>query len=294
MTVGRGIIVSVIAGYYFVEADGEIWICRGRGKLRLNDLPPLAGDRVVFTPGRDGVGRIEAVLPRDNYLRRPAVANIDGVVVVLTPKSPAPSLLMVDKLLAQALAMGVEGIVCVNKEDLEPKGARLLARMYEDAGFVSLICSALTGDGIDKLGDILKGRTVVLAGQSGVGKSHIAGLIAKKQLELPLAVGKLSAKLGRGKHTTRQVSLLPLNGGGRLADTPGFSVFDLELESSELHRYFPEFQLGERCKFSPCYHIHEPGCAVKARLAENGISQTRYENYTRIFAELQEKEANRY
>lgn len=294
MGVIRGTIISIIAGHYFVEAQNRVWVCRARGRLRLNDLPPLTGDIVKFSATEEGDCTLEEVLPRTNYLLRPAIANIDGVVVVLTPKDPPPNLLMADKLLALLVAIGIEGILCVNKVDLDEKEANSLAKMYRKAGFKSQVCSALTGEGLLELGSLLENRTVVLAGQSGVGKSHISSKIAGEKPDLPLEIGNLSAKVGRGKHTTRQVSLLPLKQGGKIADTPGFGVFELDLPSNELHRYFPEFNRFGSCRFSPCYHIHEPDCAVKTGLEQNKIWPSRYDNYVRIFNELKEKEANRY
>jgi ribosome biogenesis GTPase len=294
MDFARGIVVSAVAGYYFVEHENKIYLCRGRGRLRIDNLAPMAGDIVLFSPGDDDDGIVEQVLPRRNFLPRPAVANVDAVVVVLAPQHPQPNLLMVDKLLALLISMELATVICVNKADLDCQQARQLAEIYSAAGFDSLICSALTGQGLAELSQMLGQRTVVLAGQSGAGKSHISSQIASGQLKLPIQVGKLSAKIGRGKHTTRQVSLLPLAGGGKLADTPGFSVFDLEMESGHLHRFYPEFINSGQCKFAPCFHIHEPDCAVKARLQRGEISSSRYENYVKIYTELQEREANRY
>ena len=294
MEFARGIIVRVLAGYYFVEEKNKIYLCRGRGKLRLNNLPPLVGDEVLFSLGLDGSGTLEKVLPRRNYLLRPAVANVDVVVVVLSPKKPRPNLLTVDKLLAQVLSMGLTAITCVNKADLDIERAQSLAAIYQNAGFDSLVCSALTGQGLDELSKMLGDSTVVLAGQSGVGKSHISSRITIEQKELPVEVGNLSTKIGRGKHTTRQVTLLPLNSGGKVADTPGFSVFSLEVDSQNLHRLYPDFVNADLCKFSPCFHIYEPDCAIKADLHSGSISRGRYENYVKIFNELKEKEADRY
>jgi len=294
MDFARGIVVSAVAGYYFVEHESKIYLCRGRGRLRIDNLAPMAGDVVLFSPGSDDDGTVEQVLPRRNFLSRPAVANVDAAVVVFSPQRPQPNLLMVDKLLALLVSMELATVICVNKADLDCQQARQLAGIYSAAGFDSVICSALTGQGLSELSQLLGRRTVVLAGQSGAGKSHISSRLASGQLILPIQVGKLSAKIGRGKHTTRQVSLLPLAGGGKLADTPGFSVFDLEMESGHLHRFYPEFINSGQCKFSPCFHIHEPDCAVKARLQRSEISSSRYENYVKIFTELQEREANRY
>jgi ribosome biogenesis GTPase len=293
MEFAQGIIISVIAGFYYVEHADKAYMCRARGKLRLDDLPPMAGDKVLFSPGPDDTGTVESVLPRRNFLLRPAVANIDAVIIVLAPEKPTPNLLMADKLLALIRSLGLSTLLCINKADLDIQGAQGLAEIYKDSTS-SIICSALTGNGMEDLLDAIGGQTVVLAGQSGVGKSHISSQIALEQLELPVQVGTLSAKLSRGKHTTRQVSLLPLPGGGKVADTPGFSVFELEMDSRELQLYYPEFTKSAFCKFSPCTHIHEPECAIKIGVEQGEISKTRYENYVKIYHELVEKEANRY
>lgn len=293
MGISKGLVVSATAGYYFVESGTKVHLCRGRGRLRLGDLAPLVGDSVLFKPGGEGVGVIEKVLPRRNYLLRPAVANVDIAAIILAPHSPSPNLLMADKLTVQAAALGLEALICVNKADLDPPGAESLVAIYRQAGFTSLACSAVSGEGLTALQTELKGRVTVLAGQSGVGKSHISALIARQQLDLPIEIGKLSARINRGKHTTRQVSLLPLTVGGKIADTPGFSVFSLAVDSNHLHRFYPEFH-NAPCKFSPCYHVHEPGCAVKAGLARGEIGSSRYTNYVRIYQELKEEEANRY
>lgn len=289
-----GIVLSVVAGYYFVEYDNKVYLCRGRGKLR-KGASPLSGDRVQFTISPDETGVVEKVLPRSNQLVRPAVANVDAVVAVIAAQSPNPDLLMLDKLLALVKSLGLGAVICVNKSDLNWDLARHYAGLYQRIGFHAVVCSAETGHGLDTLVEVVGGQTVVLAGQSGVGKSHITAKIAVGELDIPVQIGEVSAKIKRGKHTTRQVSLLPLPCGGKVADTPGFSVFDLDLESRELPRLFPEFiRYAHDCRFSSCLHIHEPDCAVKQHLEEGDVDQGRYDNYLKIHAELKEKEANRY
>jgi len=290
----RGTIVSVVAGYYFVEAedDNKIYLCRGRGKLR-KKASPLAGDQVYFS-AEEEVGSVEEVLPRHNQLRRPAVANVDVVAVVLAAHSPQPNFLLVDKILALAMAQGMDALICVNKADLDWEQAQGYASMY-DHDFETVVCSAESGQGLGGFLDLVGQRTVVLAGQSGVGKSRLISHIAVGELDIPLQIGEISAKIGRGKHTTRQVSLLPLASGGKVADTPGFSVLELDLESRELHRLYPEFdKYASGCKFSPCLHIHEPNCAVKEQVDAGAIHPCRYENYLKIYQELKKKEAQRY
>lgn len=294
MEIATGVIVSVVAGYYFVESGSTVFLCRGRGKLRKKGGSPLVGDEVQFSFDGGEEGSVELIFPRRNQLERPAVANIDGVVVVLAPQEPEPNLLMLDKLLILVASRALEIYICVNKADLNPSAAAALAELYGNIGYNTVVCSAETGQGLNKLTDMIGEGRVVLAGQSGVGKSHITDRIASGTIKIPVQIGEISAKIGRGKHTTRQVSLLPLTSGGKVADTPGFSVLDINLESRELHRFYPEFlEYAHDCQFSSCQHIHEPVCAIKAHLGR-GISSLRYDNYLKIFEELRQKEANRY
>lgn len=296
MKEATGIVVSIVAGYYFVEHGDKVYLCRGRGRLRRAGASPLAGDIVRFNFDKGAeTGVIEAVEPRRNQLQRPAVANVDAVVVVLASRSPQPDLYTADKLLAHLSFQGIPAVVCVNKSDLDPGGAARYAELYRKAGYPALSCSAETGQGLEQLSALLGARTVVLAGQSGVGKSKITSALAVGELAVPLQVGQLSAKIERGRQTTRQVSLLPLAGGGKIADTPGFSVFELDMDSRELHRMYPEFlRHAAGCKFSSCLHIHEPDCAVKEYVRLGEIAPGRYNNYLRIYQELREREAQRY
>lgn len=296
MKQATGIVVSVVAGYYFVEHGDKVYLCRGRGKLRRAGASPLAGDIVRFKIEEGAeTGVIEAIAPRRNQLHRPAVANVDAVVVVLSSRSPQPDLYTTDKLLAYLTSRGIPSVVCVNKCDLDPRGATEYAELYLGAGYSALSCSAETGQRLDQLSALLATKTVVLAGQSGVGKSKITSALAVAELAVPLQIGQLSAKIERGKQTTRQVSLLPLAGGGKIADTPGFSVYELDLDSRELQRVYPEFlRYAGGCKFSSCLHIHEPDCAVKEHLRLGDIDSGRYNNYLRIYQELREREAQRY
>jgi ribosome biogenesis GTPase len=296
MQADTGIILSVVAGYYFVEHENQIYLCRGRGKLRRAGTSPLSGDRVLFSiSSGEETGVVEKILPRRNQLVRPAVANVDAVVIVIAAKNPEPDFMMLDKLLALVSSLGLEPIICVNKADLDPDKAQSYAQLYNQVGYQTIVCSGETGQGLTELSQLIGGKIVVLAGQSGVGKSHITRSIAVGEMDIPLQIGELSAKLGRGKHTTRQVSLLPLACGGKVADTPGFSVFDLEMESRELRRVFPDFlRYANQCRFSSCRHINEPACAVKEKLELGEIDSGRYDNYLKIHEELKQKEANRY
>lgn len=289
-----GVIVSTVAGYFFVQHGGELARCRARGKLKQQGVVPLAGDLVRFIAAR-GEGIIEEVLPRRNQLTRPAVANVDAAMAVVAADQPTPDLLLVDKILAMASYLELEPLVCVNKRDLAPRQAEELARLYLGAGYQAAACSALDGTGIDELAGLAAGKTVVLAGQSGVGKSHITTRIARPWPELAVEVGTISPKGRRGRHTTRQVTLLAGIQGGKIADTPGFSALVPDIPSSDLAGCFPDLvNLARQCRFSTCAHVHEPGCAVKQGVAAGTVAQSRYNNYRRLLDQIKAKEDSRY
>jgi ribosome biogenesis GTPase len=276
-----------------VEWEGQIITCKARGKLRLGQTAPMAGDRVQIalgpTPGE--MGTVTRIFPRENMLYRPPIANIDLTLLVLAAAQPEPDLLLIDKLLILTARMEIGAAICINKYDLAPERAEEIREIYSSLDVEVIPCSALTGYNLEGIARSVRGKTAVLAGQSGVGKSRLARYLTG---DYELEVGELSEKLGRGKHTTRQVRLLPTSGQGRLADTPGFSSFTPEgLESRSLYRLYPDF-LRAVCRFSDCRHLEEPDCGVRESVESGIIKISRYENYRRIHQELREKEAARY
>ena len=279
----EGIIRKALSGFYYVD-DGEgVFSCRARGKHRHNRLTPLVGDRVRFTPLEAGAGALDEILPRKNEFYRPAVANIDLLVVVASQAVPVTDPFLIDRVDAIAASRGCETLICVNKCDLEP--GEDLARIYERAGFPTLRVSAETGEGIEELRRSLAGKVCAFTGNSGVGKSSILNAL---EAGFGLATGEVSDRLGRGRHTTRHVELFRLSCGALAADTPGFSSFDvdkMEPERKEKLQYsFREFApyLGT-CRFQDCAHIKEKGCAVLEAVKAGEIPRTRHQSYVRLY-----------
>ena len=279
----EGIIVKALSGFYYVDDGETVFSCRARGKHRYNRLSPLVGDRVRFTPLEEGAGALDEILPRKNEFYRPAVANIDLLVVVASQAVPATDPFLIDRVAAIAQSRGCDTLVCVNKCDLEP--GEDLARIYEKAGFPTLRMSARTGEGIEALSRFLAGKVCAFTGNSGVGKSSILNAL---EAGFDLATGEISGKLGRGRHTTRHVELFRLSCGALAADTPGFSSFDadkMELARKEELQYaFREFApyLGT-CRFQDCAHVKEKGCAVLAAVRAGEIAPSRHQSYVRLY-----------
>ena len=275
-------IIKALSGFYYVQTEDGVVECRARGRFRRQDQSPLVGDFVRITRQGDK-GVLEALLPRKNAFIRPAVANIDQLVVLASCAIPVTEPFLIDRVLAIAQLQNVPALVVVNKDDLAP--AQPLAEIYRRAGVPVLVTSAETGDGIEALREALAGKLSCLTGNSGVGKSSLLNR-ACPQLQLP--VGEVSEKLGRGRHTTRHIELYSLGSNTFVADTPGFSAFDTErmelVHKQQLQYAFPEFApyLGH-CQFPDCAHRKEPGCAVRKALAEGKIGQTRYSSYERLY-----------
>ena len=285
----EGIILKGLSGFYYVDGgDGRLIACRGRGKFRHQKLTPLVGDRVVFTPLEGDSGILEEILPRKNRFRRPAVANIDQLVVIASGAVPVTDPFLIDRVVSIAEGRECEPIICINKCDLD--AAEELYRTYLRAGFTTLRVSAETGEGIDRLAAVISGKVSAFTGNSGVGKSSILNAL---EPGFRLQVGEVSDKLGRGRHTTRHVELYRLSSGAIVADTPGFSSFDTEemelRPPEELQHTFREFApYLDRCRFTGCAHIKEKGCAVLAAVKAGEISQSRHDSYVRLYQQAKE------
>ena len=289
----EGVIVKGVGGLYYArEPDGDTHVLRAKGKFRRQRLTPMVGDRVRFTPGQsEEHGWVEEILPRESELIRPPVANIRYILLVLAP-APAPDWLLIDTLIAMALRQGIRPALVVNKCDLDPELYAAMRRDYAGLGAPMLEVSALTGRGLDELRALLKEGVCCFAGQSGVGKSTL--LSAATGLELK--TGEISRKISRGRHTTRHAELL-FSGEYRVLDTPGFSLLELweGLEPIRLKELYPEFAPYEgQCRFSPCYHLGEPGCAVLEAAREGQISRARLERYHLLLKRAQEAWRKRY
>ena len=284
----EGIILKALSGFYYVEHEGELLPCRGRGKFRHARISPLVGDRVEYTVLEEGNGVLDAVLPRKNEFQRPAVANIDQMVIIASGATPVTDPFLIDRVVSLAEYRGVEPIICVNKCDLDP-GEELYAT-YTAAGFHTLRMSAETGEGVDELAALIAGKVSAFTGNSGVGKSSILNALYP---DFRLQVGEVSEKLGRGRHTTRHVELYRLPGGALVADTPGFASFDLDrletLRKEELAATFREFRpYVDQCRFVGCAHVKEKGCGVLEAVKEGKISESRHASYVRLYEQAKE------
>ena len=286
----QGVIIRALSGFYDVDTGEGTVRCRARGKLRKERVTPLVGDRVQFQMSGDS-GYVQEILPRKNSFIRPAVANVDVLVMMASQVNPVTEPFLIDRVAAIAAQQQVELILVINKCDLDP--ADRLYEIYRNTGVTVLRLSAVTGDGVEALRARLSGKLAAFTGNSGVGKSSLLNILYP---EAQMATGDVSEKLGRGRHTTRHVELFTLPDGTRIMDTPGFSAFDtdqMDLGTPEnLALAFPEFApyLGH-CRFDDCAHVKEAGCAVLEALEEGKIQKSRHDSYVRLYAQIKEQKA---
>ncbi len=279
-----GIIMKALSGFYYVDSgDGNLIACRARGKFRHKKIIPLVGDRVEITRLDDGSGMVDEILPRKNEFLRPAVANIDQLVIIVSQATPVTDPFLIDRMTSLAEGKGCDSVICINKCDLER--ADELFDIYSSVGFPTVRVSAETGEGIEELGNLISGKISAFTGNSGVGKSSILNTL---EPGFSLSVGEVSDKLGRGRHTTRHVELFRLQNGAVVADTPGFSSFDTdqtEVRQKEmLASTFREFKpYLDQCRFVGCSHVKEKGCAVRDALKQGKIPSSRHESYIRLY-----------
>lgn len=290
----QGTILKGIGSFYTVLCDdGTAYTCKARGKFRVDKVTPLPGDRVEFEVSSEQEGYMLAILPRKNSFTRPAVANVDQLVIVMAASAPKPDLLLTDRLLLDCERRGVMPLLVLNKCDERDEALiKDIIAQYAPAGYRLIVASAHEGDGLYALKEALMNKVSCFTGQSAVGKTSLLNALIP---ELDLPVGDLSKKIERGKHTTRHAELVPAYGGA-VADTPGFSLLEMsELKPEELSLFYPEMKkhLGE-CYFSACMHITEPDCAVKSLLDTNELSHRRYERYCELIKELIEMRKHRY
>lgn len=293
----QGKIIKGIAGFYYVHVSGKgIYECKAKGIFRKDNIKPLVGDNVEIeiTDAENMKGNISDILPRNNALIRPAVANIDQALLIFAMTKPEPNYNLLDRFLIMMQQQGLNCIICFNKKDIATKEERgKIHQIYKNSNCEVLFVSAMKKDGLGELQKVLAGKTTAVAGPSGVGKSSIINCLQK---EKKMETGAISEKIERGKHTTRHSELISINDNTYIMDTPGFSSLSLfDMEKEDLKNYYPEFaDYEDKCKFLTCVHINEPVCGVKEALEDGKIHRIRYENYTSFYEELKEKEKRKY
>lgn len=287
-----GKIIKGIGGFYYVVCENGItYECKAKGVFRNRKIKPLVGDNVEIEilDEEKNLGNIEDILPRFNWLNRPAVANVDQTVIIFAVSAPAPNFNLLDHFLINMEQHEVPTVICFNKVDLEGfRQSEDICRSYTKSGYEVLFISAESGYGIDVLEAVIKGKTTVFAGPSGVGKSSTLNSLFP---DANVQTGGLSEKIQRGKHTTRHSELMFVDDDTYIMDTPGFSSLYTEgIEAEDLKLYFPEIAAYTgTCKFNMCNHISEPGCLVKKAVSDGRISKMRYDDYVMIYNELKEK-----
>lgn len=293
----KGIVISNVSNLYHVEIeDGPIYVCNARGKFKSDEISPVAGDKVEIeiTDEEKRTGVINNIQDRINYLKRPKMANLSQIILVVSMKLPKPDLELLDKQLAYAEYIGVKPIICLNKVDLEEEKVICnIQKTYSKIGYTVIKTNAKEAIGVEKIEELLDGKITAFSGNSGVGKSTLINSIFKKNLT---EEGIISKKNKRGKNTTTQVKLYKLDKDTYIADTPGFSTFDIyEIESTDLCKYFVEFiPYMEKCEFVGCSHIKEQKCGIKNAIEEGKISQERYDRYCKIYQEIKAKEERKW
>lgn len=288
----QGKIIKGIGGFYYIHTPGMgVYECKAKGIFRNQRVKPLVGDNVSIDilDEKEKKGNIMEICNRKNQLIRPAVSNVDQAMVIFAAAKPAPNLNLLDRFLISMKKEDIETIVCFNKMDIvTEKEIFRLRDIYHLGGYHVLFTSACMDEGVTVMTEQLQGKTTVLAGPSGVGKSS---LINRIKPEANMETGEISARIERGKHTTRHSELFLLNEDTYIMDTPGFSSLHIEdIEKENLKNFFPEFAVYEEgCRFRGCIHINEPGCRVKEALNQGGISKIRYDNYVSLYNEIKDK-----
>ena len=292
----KGLIISNVSNTYEVEdyENNEIIKCIPRGKFKKSDIIPVVGDNIEFEKQTETTGVINKILERKNYIKRPKMSNITQLIFVVSMKMPVPDLLLLDKQLVFAEYNNIKSIICINKIDLEKSEIiNKIVNTYEKIGYKVIQTNAKTGEGINEIQKYLQNNITAFSGNSGVGKSTLINKIFKNAVTLE---GEISKKNKRGKNTTTSIKLYKINKNSYLADTPGFSTFDIyEIESSKLSNYFLDLsKYLDECEYIGCTHIKEENCGVKKAVENNKISKQRYETYCKLYNELKEKEQHKW
>ena len=292
----QGLIIENISNLYKIKSGNNIYEAVARGKFKNDNITPVVGDNVEIdiTDKENKKAVIEKILERKIYVKRPKIANITQMIFVLSSKDPKPDILMLDKQLAFAEFLGVKSVIVLNKTDLDNKKQfKEIKTNYEKIGYKVIETQAKDGIGIDELKNTLKSNINVFSGNSGVGKSTLINAIFKGQITQE---GEISKKNKKGKNTTTYIKLYEIDENTYIADTPGFSTFDIsEIESKDLCKFFKEFKkFIKDCEFIGCTHIKEENCGIKKALEDGKITESRYQNFCKIYQELKEKEKRKW
>lgn len=289
----QGLIINNISNQYIVEIENKLIKCNARGKLKQEEITPVVGDivelEIIDNEKEEGI--INKINIRQNYSKRPKIANLTQLLFVISAKHPKPDILMLDKQLAFADFHKIKSVIILNKIDLAEVDK--IRNIYEKIGYKVIQTNAKQGQGVEELKNVLKNNISAFAGNSGVGKSTLLNGIFKEELTKQ---GEISQKNKKGKNTTTSVSLYKIDNNTYIADTPGFSTFDInEIPKEELYKHFIEFnKYEEKCEFVGCTHIKEQNCGIKKALQENKINEKRYENYIQIYNQIKEKEEHKW
>ena len=292
----QGLIIENISNLYQVKTDNGIYETTARGKFKKDEITPVVGDNVeiTITDEKEKKAVIEKIYDRKVYIKRPKLANITQIVFVVSSKDPKPDLLMLDKQLAFAEYVGVNAIIVLNKTDLDQREEfKEIKQIYSKIGYKVILRDAKQKKGIEELKKVLKNNINAFSGNSGVGKSTLINGIFNRDVTQE---GEISKKNRRGKNTTTAIKLYEIDDNTYIADTPGFSTFDIsEIESKDLYHYFKEFgQFEENCEFIGCTHIKEKNCGIKNAVNIGKIDKSRYERFCKIYYELKEKEERKW
>ena len=290
----QGLIIENISNLYKIKTNNKIYNATARGKFKQNDITPLVGDNVEIEVlnKQDNTAVINDILPRVNLIKRPKVANITQIILVVSTKNPKPDLLILDKQLAYFEYLKIKPIIVINKIDLD-NVYKQIKDIYTKVGYKVILTNAKQQEGITELKNILNGHISAISGNSGVGKSTIINALFGTDITLE---GEVSKKNKKGKNTTTAIKLYELDQNTFIADTPGFANFDItEIESKSLDSYFIEFRpYIKNCEFIGCTHIKENNCGIKNALEEGKILQTRYNNFCKIYNKLKEMEERKW
>ena len=292
----KGLIISNVSNMYEIEdvENKNIVKCIPRGIFKKEDITPVVGDKIEFEYQPDNTGVINQIIDRTNYIKRPKMANISQLIFVVSMKMPKPDLLLLDKQLAFAEYNNIKSVICLNKIDLEDESKiDYIEKMYTDIGYKVIKTNAKTGEGVSEVEKYLNNNITAFSGNSGVGKSTLINNIFEDVLT---SEGEISSKNKRGKNTTTSIKLYKIDDDSYIADTPGFSTFDIyEIKSEDLAKYFVDFaKYIDDCEYVGCTHVKENECGIKKAMQECKIYEQRYETYCKLYNELKEKEQHKW